>query len=124
MGKRSDLIIFKNLNDTQLKRLINQLSHLKEYDNFLDYIYDPNIAIECGNKKFEINENVLINVGNLYGSVKKELEDINLPHNQIIGVIVDPMFVKENYLLVDISTPVATRRIEVYYNYISKIQII
>lgn len=122
MPRRSDILLIKNFNDEQLKRLLQQLAHLKEYNELLDYAYDASTIL---NNKFKIGENVLISIESIYSSqFKRETEDINFPDNKIVGKIIDPLFVKENYYLVEISSPVCKYTIEIFYNYICKINII
>jgi hypothetical protein len=122
MARKSDILLFQNYNTEQFKRLISQLSHVKEYDALLDYIYDGKPILK---DSFFIEENVLVNTDALYYSqLKEDMKEYNLSNNQIIGKIVDPLFIKENYVIVEITTPKQKYQVEIYCGNLCKINII
>jgi hypothetical protein len=124
MAKKSDIIIFQNFNETQLKRLINQLSKIREYDTFIDYIYDPTTKLRAGNELYSINEHVLVSIESLYGTIKTDCENELLPGGKVLGKIIDPLFFQENYLKVQLITKNNQKSYDIYKSYISKINII
>jgi hypothetical protein len=122
MARKADIILFQNFNKEQLQRLIQQLGHLRDYHQFIDYIYDGDAILD---KDFKLKEHVSVDVESIYYStIKKELEGVDLPDNKIVGKIIDPLFIKENYYLVEIQTPVQKHQLEIYYSNLSKINII
>lgn len=122
MARKSDILLLQSFNEEQLKRLLSQLSHIKEYDILLDYIYDGKPILKDGHI---IGNNVLVNVDCLYYSqLKDDIKESILPNNQVIGKIIDPLFIKENYLLVEITTPKRKFVSEIYCGNICKINII
>lgn len=122
MARKSDILLFQNYNTEQFKRLISQLSHIKEYDALLDYIYDGKPILK---DNFFIGENVLVNTDALYYSqLKDDIQDCILPNNQIVGKIIDPLFIKENYFIVEITTPKRKFKSEIYCGNLCKINII
>lgn len=118
MPRRSDTVFFKNLNDKQIKTLINQLSHIKKYNEFIDYVYDETIN---NSQSFAPNTFVLIDSKSIYYSTLKSYYKNQL---YVIGKILHPIFIKEHYYLVEIHTDKETYQLEIYYNYISHIKII
>ena len=122
MARKSDILLFQNYNTEQFKRLISQLSHIKEYDALLDYIYDGKPILK---DNFVIGENVLVNIDALYYSeLKDDILERSLPNNQIVGKIIDPLFIKENYFIVEITTPKRKFKSEIYCGNLCKINII
>jgi uncharacterized radical SAM superfamily Fe-S cluster-containing enzyme len=122
MARKADILLFQNFNEEQLKRLISQLSHIREYDILLDYVYDGKPKLK---DNFFIGENILVDLDSVYYSqIKKDIKETILPNNQILGKIIDPLFIKENYFLVEITTPKRKFISEIYCGNLCKINII